>query len=881
MPTIVIHKNPVDPSANELVIVDSGRRIHDHIVRLYPTPNFGGIPTELYLNHVIEGDELEPNDTEQILLDSDILHIVHRPQGTEAALVLAIVSFVIGIASVLLLPDPPNLQIAADNNSKNSPNNNVQGQRNLARLRQAIPELFGSGVSFPDLLATPYFLYEDNMKIVRQLFCVGVGNYDISNIKIGDSPIFQNQRAEVTIYNPSSPPTDIKMPTTIYGVSGQNIEPSVSSDISISYDLQFISGATSTVIIGSASAEADLDIKAGVGLNISGTVSNDGDVTVLSSVADFSLQRTTITVSQVVVDETVNGALSPQSVIASVVHNANLTVDVLLSTSQIAILGTPTIGDVLFFPDHNISSQISNISGPGPGGVFAFRLVSSVPAGFTGVISATFLSYIGWFNSSLESDQLIFNLQAPRGLFLGTGGGVSISIDLQYQKIDADGASVDSPISNIVSLSGSSQTPISVSHTYDVDLSRYRVRVRRITPVISGSNGQLIRWENCLALSDYPSNMFGDVTTISLDISSGTFGAPSQEDRFNIDYVRRLGTWTESDGYNTTRLPTTKFADAILYILHERGDVPLSNIDLSGLYEIQDNLRDQQLGEFTYSFDDSSSSLGQSVQSVANAARCLVYRDGQIWRFTRDELKPRSALFNRRNIAASGSQKINMLTNKPGDFNGVVIEYRNPVTNKPKEIAIAINSATQSFDVGVYSDRPSRIPLIGVRNDAQALNRAHYEVRRLVYQKNTVEDRVLSDGHLVNIGDHVGWADIYDTDVFEGEVLAIDGSVFTTSERLDFEDGQTYIGSISNNDGSVTASTEITIAGDFKFSADFSSANPLIANNDTIQAGSRYLITLQNDEQLQSFSIVQKAPDEDGSVTLRMAEYDNRIFEMD
>lgn len=42
------------------------------------------------------------------------------------------------------------------------------------------------------------------------------------------------------------------------------------------------------------------------------------------------------------------------------------------------------------------------------------------------------------------------------------------------------------------------------------------------------------------------------------------------------------------------------------------------------------------------------------------------------------------------------------------------------------------------------------------------MNRAQLEARRLIYQRTAVEDVELSDADMVQLGDRVRWADVYD-----------------------------------------------------------------------------------------------------------------------
>ena len=898
--TIVIHPNPIDSSARETLSVESGRRIHDYVVDLYPAPNFCGIPTTLHLNHVSPDTELTPGQTAPLLMPGQTLHIVHRPQGAEVALALAIISIVVGVASVFLIPDPE-IPTTIPQTSKTSPNNSLQGQRNLARLGQAIPQLFGAGVSYPDLLSPSHFIYRNNQKIVFQDFCVGVGEYEVGTTRQGDSSISRSAGSAAIFYGPADHPSTLLRANEIYGVNGQDIgfgsiEPQI-------FSAEFFA-VNDTIVIQSASFSDVVLAAVDVRIEIHGTANNnrgdglgDGGGVVITSISiDNNADTTTLVVDRgnvPLVNETALAGIrvSRQN---SFVRNTDVSgmSSAAFTFDEYEELGDPQVGDVLYFLS-NTTARIADFRTveevrTGSGGMSLLLSLPLLPEGgtqgeppvpHTVIVPANRITQ--WFTTPNISTSLRLNFQAPRGLELTTGNELTIEFQAQYQRVQSDGTPIGSIIDHDFSVTRGANEPQYFSEEItSLTQSLYRIRLERITNPIPDARAETVQWENCYGILPYSTSTFGDITIVSTQLQASTVSS-STDNRFNFDYTRRLPTWTSGGGFDPALTATRKFADAILYVLHVSAGIPLAQIDLAGLYAIQDGLSDQQLGEFTYTFDDSSVSLGRTVQTAANVARTLSYRDGQIWRFVRDEERPAVLMFNRRNIAAGGAQKQNVTLNKPGDFDGVVVEYVDPDTNKPAEIIISIDVDNESFVVGGTPSRPSRTTLAGCRNVVQATNRANYDVRRLIHVRSSVEDEVLSDGQLANVGDHVLWADIYDADVFEGEIVAIDGDVYTTSERLVFEDGVTYMGSISNANGSVTAAATVTFVSEFQFSASFVSSSPIIANNDTIQLGSKFLITKSTEQELQSYTVIQKTPLDNGNVKLQLAEYNASVFEKD
>jgi len=83
-----------------------------------------------------------------------------------------------------------------------SPTYSLQAQGNMARLNSAIPEHFGRMAFYPDFAAQPYQEFAGNDQFIYQLFCVGVGKYDIEYIGIEDTPISQFEEISYEVVNP-------------------------------------------------------------------------------------------------------------------------------------------------------------------------------------------------------------------------------------------------------------------------------------------------------------------------------------------------------------------------------------------------------------------------------------------------------------------------------------------------------------------------------------------------------------------------------------------------------------------------------------------------------------------------------------------------------
>lgn len=96
-----------------------------------------------------------------------------------------------GMALVNAIAPPPKPTSAAQAASlaAPSPTYSLQAQGNSARLEAAIPEHFGYMVAYPDFAAQPYAEFSGNEQYLYQLLCIGRGAYEISAIRVEDTPI--------------------------------------------------------------------------------------------------------------------------------------------------------------------------------------------------------------------------------------------------------------------------------------------------------------------------------------------------------------------------------------------------------------------------------------------------------------------------------------------------------------------------------------------------------------------------------------------------------------------------------------------------------------------------------------------------------------------
>ena len=105
-----------------------------------------------------------------------------------------------------------------------SPTYTIGAQGNLARIEQAIPVQYGRLLAWPDFAAQPYTEFAGNEQYLYQLLCLGVGSFDIEQIRIEDTPISAFAEIQQEIIPPGGQvtlfPTNV---ITSVEISGQEL----------------------------------------------------------------------------------------------------------------------------------------------------------------------------------------------------------------------------------------------------------------------------------------------------------------------------------------------------------------------------------------------------------------------------------------------------------------------------------------------------------------------------------------------------------------------------------------------------------------------------------------------------------------------------------
>ncbi|ALH95598.1 host specificity factor TipJ family phage tail protein [Acinetobacter equi] len=233
---------------------------------------------QIYHNQISEQTNITPKteaDIERLKQLDGVFWVVIHPAWW--MVVFWVVTAVMAAYSVYMIATMPKQN---GQGSVGSSNNELANRSNKARVKSRIPDIFGTVLSFPDLIAEIYTYYENGIEIEECLMVIGRGYYDVHECKDGDTAIEGIEGASISVYDPN---VSITSNTTIYrtgtafttapravrksdAINGQSlVQP---NDLSLeSSSLYFMTGG---VIRSTANIDFTTYFKVGDGIAITG-----------------------------------------------------------------------------------------------------------------------------------------------------------------------------------------------------------------------------------------------------------------------------------------------------------------------------------------------------------------------------------------------------------------------------------------------------------------------------------------------------------------------------------------------------------------------------------------------------------------------------------
>lgn len=680
-----------------------------------------------------EDDELDFEIT-----PTHFIQVFDQPKSVIGDILNPVFNLVTKVFS-FLAPKTPSFS-AAESNVKDSPNNRLTGQTNVARAYQARPEIHGQVRAFPDLIQQSMFEYNNNLKTVTEWLNIGIGEYRTESIRFAESDFTAMAGASYKIYKPKEVIPLINEGFEFPDIDGQELPgPNESKDIPQQT-------ATANEVVSGEIKGGEAAIK---------IVKQDEFEYFYELTKPRSISMT-VNVSY----DTPQG-----SVTKDVKIDAQL-VDV--KESDDGSLVNPVEYYEFFF---------TNLTGTD---------LAQLPP--NAVVNTTkFILYdnqfltVGPFFSPVDGDQMWIHLQAQ------LGGGDNCNATIEIWKIGTDNeeiAGTRQSFNTALSANNGARVYYKTDKvTLNSGRGRYAVQLTRRN---NSSDQSIMKIENAHIVRVRENVVFENDTIVNVSVRATEAPTGARERKYNLLATRMVISYDRvSKQVDYTLRPSRSFADAVLHTWLITAGESERNIDIDGLYRIYDSLPDERLGYFDYTFDDEDISLGQRIETICNAARVAAYYDNAVLTFSREQSSEfPMTTFNRSNITGN-DMKISYDMSMPSGYDGIELEYVEPVRNKKDYIRFRVdeNGITEGL-----SRTPNKIVLQGCRNRYQAMDRALLEANRLIHQRTSISLTTLADGGNVYPSDMVLIADTYDSNQQAGYITDRNGEVFTTSEKIKFDE---------------------------------------------------------------------------------------------
>nr|ELR5210372.1 MoaD/ThiS family protein [Providencia rettgeri] len=688
---------------------------------------------------IVNGRELQEDDELDFeITPTHFIQVFDQPKGVIGDILNPVFNLVTKVFS-FLAPKTPSFS-AAESNVKDSPNNRLTGQTNVARAYQARPEIHGQVRAFPDLIQQSMFEYNNNLKTVTEWLNIGIGEYKTESIRFAESDFTAMAGASYKIYKPKEVIPLINEGFEFPDIDGQELPgPNESKDIPQQT-------ATANEVVSGEIKGGEAAIK---------IVKQDEFEYFYELTKPRSISMT-VNVSY----DTPQGSVTK-----------DIKIDAQLVDAKESDDGS------LINPVEYYEFFFTNLSGTD---------LAQLPP--NAVVNTTkFILYdnqfltVGPFFSPVDGDQMWVHLQAQ------LGGGDNCNADVEIWKVNTDNEEIAGTRQRFnTSLRANNGARVYYKTdkvTLNSGRGRYAVQLTRRN---NSSDQSVMKIENAHIVRVRENVVFENDTIVNVSVRATEAPTGARERKYNLLATRMVISYDRaSKQVDYTLRPSRSFADAVLHTWLITAGESEKNIDIDGLYRIYDSLPDERLGYFDYTFDDEDISLGQRIETICNSARVTAYYDNAVLTFSREQSSEfPMTTFNRSNITGN-DMKISYDMSMPSGYDGIELEYVEPVRNKKDYIRFRVdeNGITEGL-----SRTPNKIVLQGCRNRYQAMDRALLEANRLIHQRTSISLTTLADGGNVYPSDMVLIADTYDSNQQAGYITERDGGAFTTSEKIKFDE---------------------------------------------------------------------------------------------
>lgn len=742
-----------------------------------------------------------------------------------AAVAVSVAASIYSFVAAKNIKTPDNI-----NRTSESANNRIQKPTNDARLGQRVEYICGQLRSYPAKMANEYIVIENNEQVEYGYYCIGEGEYEISDVRDGNTPGDAMAGWTLNAYRPYETPMNGATPYyTIGGTINEPIRTAFQSDESVrdeidppndlSVDTEYSLSASGTVGLVTATnlpdgysltdvytVGDDLVMVDVFGTGVIGTKTvyikeeppGSGDPVVWTPLTinynekvDISTDNG-LTIEYVVTDVGVDYVEVTIPYTSGAIYNAWQRMNGRSISNT--IYEYDTLYDTYFTETVNDSYYMKSPSAN------VYDSIESTDASEDGKIVKLYAGTLGPFAGQRGVSTIQYNLLSD-GLYKDAGGNatsdLTITGTITVRELDDAGIptgigitapwSVSSNQSNRRKQTGDT---FYVTHPYD----NYQVEFNRDTPRDFDFNGavyDVVELTELYFIRNEPNGAeYGNKTTVQTRRKQSAFSVGTAQ-RINMLAERQY-----NDGAG--RFKSRYFDDAVYFAainerFGRRSQVQADKLR-SHLRDIRDELvayfGSEEVAYFDFTFDSQDLTFEEFINQVAKSVFCEAYQVGSDIRFFPDILQEVDAMiFSHANkTIGKQSMKVSFTDLQDKNYDCVEIKWRNPEKM----------DAQQSIFIPSQGTNPKVIELVGIRNEKKAEMHAWREWYRIKYQRYSYECGVgIEATHLVP-SRRIGIVNNIAGTSMDGYVSAWDGDVrIRTSQEVNVMNHNDYVAVLS------------------------------------------------------------------------------------
>jgi hypothetical protein len=441
---------------------------------------------------------------------------------------------------------------------------------------------------------------------------------------------------------------------------------------------------------------------------------------------------------------------------------------------------------------------------------------------------------LGPFNNpTVKCRKVLVNVYSPSGLYVQDGSArtsKSVSYRITVVKLDESASPIGTPYIVNETISGSNSNE--KGKTTQVDLGGeffFRVSVQRTSNADFGGQAvDEIKLKDIFGLYEVDKDFFGNTTTVQTKRIANAQNASIRNPEINCIATEMVYKYLGGGVFDTNLTENTQAMQSLIRLALDPyvGRRSVGDIDLDLMLEnqalVESYFNSAEAGQFSYTFDDENTSAQEIFYTIANAAFCVLWREGIVLKsyFESPQTIP-SMVFTHRSKQAK-SERWTRETAQGKRKDSVELTYTDDKTYKQEVLYFPANRSGKN---------PKKVDIKGVKGLRQATWRLMREYNKLLFQRESVDFSSTIEGSLVKPMQLISVVKGTRVGSYDGEVLLVDGLTLTLSQTIAFTSGDDHFILLKKRDGSTESIPVIDFGTDRQLQLEYAPTESIYTGN--------------------------------------------------